>query len=272
MALPSFPGPISLSQLQTEFGGTNPIRLGGEYHAGQGLVASGLSGYPIVDGVSTKTLIPSGTTSRISLGNFFGGDVTEFYFVADYIVLTYYFATGLDLDTRTRMTSPYSAGTYVGWGQSGSGQTRAEDLAYPEYSQDLPNGAIALLWAGDNTNTGVESVQINVANIRSYYGNTTISLDLRAQWYMTVGTTPVKIQADLYKGGTMVYSSGNFTWTNPTATSSLLDIASGEVAASIIRGPTFGGDPDDGFSEIGTSVAVMTYNTLSGVGRFDMTG
>jgi len=269
MALPSFPGPIRLSQLQTEFGGTNPIRLGGEYHAGQGLVASGLSGYPIVDGVSTKTLIPSGTTSRISLGNFFGGDVTEFYFVADYIVLTYYFDTGLDLDTRTKLSNPDPGGGYVGWGWYGQqGQRIISDPSYAQASQDLPNGQEAVTWAGDNRGTGLESALVNVSNIRGYYGNTTITVELRGLWFQTVGTTPVKIQADLYKGGTMRYLGGQYAWDNPTATASKLDIASGQINATDIMGPT----GSTGFSNPGTAIASLTYNTASGQGTIDMAG
>ena len=42
MALPSS-GPLSLSDIQTEFGGSNPISLS-EYYAGGGLVSAGTSG------------------------------------------------------------------------------------------------------------------------------------------------------------------------------------------------------------------------------------
>jgi hypothetical protein len=60
MALPSS-GPLSLSDIQTEFGGTNPISLN-EYYAGGGLVPAGTSG--------TYGAVP--TSGQISVQNFYG--------------------------------------------------------------------------------------------------------------------------------------------------------------------------------------------------------
>jgi len=60
MALPSS-GPLSLSDIQGEFGGSNPISLS-EYYAGGGLVPSGTSG--------TYGAVPSSGT--ISIQNFYG--------------------------------------------------------------------------------------------------------------------------------------------------------------------------------------------------------
>lgn len=66
MTLPLSTSSISFSQLQTEFGGSNPISLS-EYYAGSGLVAAGTKGYP--SGV--ETAIPS-TGSQVGLSNFHG--------------------------------------------------------------------------------------------------------------------------------------------------------------------------------------------------------
>jgi len=60
MAIPSS-GPLSLTTIQTEFGGTNPIGLS-EYYAGGGLVPSGTTG--------TFGAVPSSGT--ISIQNFYG--------------------------------------------------------------------------------------------------------------------------------------------------------------------------------------------------------
>lgn len=60
MAIPSS-GPISLDDIQTEFGGTNPISLS-EYYAGGSLVASGTTG--------DSGPIP--TSGEISIGEFYG--------------------------------------------------------------------------------------------------------------------------------------------------------------------------------------------------------
>lgn len=60
MPLPAC-GPLSLNQIQTEFGGSNPISLS-EYYAGGGLVPAGTSG--------TYGAVPSSGT--ISIRNFYG--------------------------------------------------------------------------------------------------------------------------------------------------------------------------------------------------------
>lgn len=60
MTLPTS-GPLSLSDIQTEFGGSNPISLN-EYYAGGGLVPSGTSG--------TNGAVPSSGT--ISISQFYG--------------------------------------------------------------------------------------------------------------------------------------------------------------------------------------------------------
>ena len=60
MTLPTS-GPLSLSDIQTEFGGVNPIGLG-EYYAGGGLVPPGTTG--------TYGAVPS--SGAISIQNFYG--------------------------------------------------------------------------------------------------------------------------------------------------------------------------------------------------------
>lgn len=60
MALPSS-GPLTLANIQTEFGGSNPISLN-EYYAGGGLVPAGTTG--------TYGAVPSSGT--ISIQNFYG--------------------------------------------------------------------------------------------------------------------------------------------------------------------------------------------------------
>jgi hypothetical protein len=261
MALPSYPGPISLSRIQTEFGGGAPIALAGEYYAGGGKTPAGLFGYPIVNGLSTKTLIPSGPAgNRISLGNFFGGDVTQFYFIADYMLLTYYFDTGLDLDTRTRLYSPDPSGDYMGWARANS-------------QWSFGDGSFGLKWGGDNTGQGYESILVDVAAIRRNYGNTTLNIELRAQWYREVGYGNVRIDATLYKGGSMIYDNA-YSYYNSGYTDTL-SLVSGNKAGSDIRGPTYGAegggiDADGGVSENGTAVAILVYNTQTGSGTITM--
>ena len=62
MAVPTIPSAISLGNIQTEFGGSNPIAIS-EYYAGAGLVAAATAN-------ATSVVIPSSGT--ISFANFPG--------------------------------------------------------------------------------------------------------------------------------------------------------------------------------------------------------
>lgn len=66
MPLPAWGNSLSLSQIQAEFGGSNPASLS-EYYAGGGLVPAGTVGYP--SGGSAVAIPSSGI---ISINNFFG--------------------------------------------------------------------------------------------------------------------------------------------------------------------------------------------------------
>jgi hypothetical protein len=70
MPLPVSTNPISLQDIQNEFGGSNPISIS-EYYAGGGLVASGTVGFPS----GSQTGIPA--SGAISLSNFHGASATE---------------------------------------------------------------------------------------------------------------------------------------------------------------------------------------------------
>ena len=73
MALPSS-GAISFSQIQTEFGGTNPISLSEYYNTTSGL---GL-------GISSTSSIPS--SGAIAVSNFYGAQKFNFYATTNYAV------------------------------------------------------------------------------------------------------------------------------------------------------------------------------------------
>lgn len=157
-------------------------------------------------------------------------------FDADYVLLTYEFTTGRDLDTRTVVLGNNIAGTgqAVGWRQGSA------VLNY-------------LTWGGDNTGLGKEAALINLQNIRNTYpGVTDLRIDCRAHWFGSVGTTPVKMLATMFKGGTMVTSG--FTWTNPTATSTA-NLASFSTAI-VNKYPSH------------QRVAIFTYNIPTNVGNF----
>jgi hypothetical protein len=61
-------GAIALTDIQTEFGGTNPIAIT-EYYAGAGLVPAGTTGGNGSDGIASNTVIPS--SGQIKFANFY---------------------------------------------------------------------------------------------------------------------------------------------------------------------------------------------------------
>lgn len=65
MTLPVYPNTLTLTQIQTEFSGANPVAIS-EYYAGGSYVPAGSVGYPR----AVRTAIPS--SGRISVGNFHG--------------------------------------------------------------------------------------------------------------------------------------------------------------------------------------------------------
>lgn len=142
MTLPVNPNAISLSAIQHEFGGSNPISLS-EYYAGGSQVAAGTLGYP--DGVGT--VIPS--SGQIKLGNFHGS--------SNSFTLTISSNT-LELNVRNQAIS-------AGWDQN----TKLIIVVNPNvyvYSDNTSNPA--MLFTGDYPN-GVDLY--NYGNIIGRGGN-----------------------------------------------------------------------------------------------------
>ena len=185
-------------------------------------------------------------TSSFTLGE------SSFVFLADYMMLTYEFTDGLDLDTRTRIVTPdvgqITQSYYIGYG----------------CQNQWPTSSINpyLTWGGDNQGTGSESVLVNLNAFSTAYPTaSSILIDMRAYWYNQTGSNPVNVAAILWKGGTPVYSASLYTWTNPTATSSFTVDSVGKVITSK-------GLPVPSLSS-GERVATLTYNLISGSGVFD---
>jgi len=80
MAVPTIPTSISLSQIQTEFGGSNPISIS-EYYAGAGYVGSGTAN-------ATSVAIP--TSGTISFANFSGASAIQTYYSGTITGYLYY--------------------------------------------------------------------------------------------------------------------------------------------------------------------------------------
>lgn len=121
----------------------------------------------------------------------------------DYFLIEYYFSDGSDLDTRTGILDPNDYSYYVGWAQQ----------------SNIPiTGNTILSWGGDNTGRGVESILLNMVNFKNQFPNNNyIKLDLRTQWYGSVGTNAIVIRGYAFKGGSM-FKSGYYTWDNTTYT------------------------------------------------------
>ena len=188
----------------------------------------------------TPTLTPTPTSIPLVPGNF--------TFDADYIVLTYAFSDGTDLDTRTRVTVPdigqNTLTDYIGWCCS---------------SQWPTSGNPILTWGGDNTGTGFESVLIDLIQFKTDYpGQNIITINANAGWYGTVGSNPVYIEAKLYKGGTMIAVPDEYTFVNEGFTAGYGAISTGEVVTL------------DLFSSCidGQNVRSLEYNLTNYQGRF----
>jgi hypothetical protein len=130
------------------------------------------------------------------------------YFDADWIMVTYEFTDGSDLDTRTRIAIPDigqdTQPEYLGWG-----------VLHQFPGVDTP----IVTHGNDNTGTGFESVLVDVVRFKELFPlSTDFTVDLRAFWFGTLGTNPVIAGTTLWKGGTPVKNGcSNFCWTNPTA-------------------------------------------------------
>lgn len=125
----------------------------------------------------------------------------------DYLILTYEFtaANGRDLDIDISLVSPVSTFP-VGYCYS------AEYL-----DNDYPADRNYIVWSRDNTGYGVESVYINVSNIRLDFPNATqIDISSLAKWWNTRSNGYINIRATAWKGGTMYLDNYQFYNTGGT--------------------------------------------------------
>ena len=193
---------------------------------------------------ATPTIPPTPTPTPTPIP-FVPGDFT---FDADYIVLTYAFNDGTDLDTRTRVTVPNigqnNLSDYLGWCCSSEWPT---------------TGTPILTWGGDNTGTGFESVLIDLIQFKNDYpGQNIITIQTNAAWYGTVGTNPVYMQAKLYKGGTMVADPDNYTFVNEGYTAGYGAVSNGVVVTLELFDNCIDGE----------NIKALEYNLTTYNGRF----
>jgi hypothetical protein len=169
MPLPTSPNAITLANIQTEFGGSNPISIS-EYYAGAGIVPAGTVGFP--GGVSTS--IPAsgpislgnfhGATAVTPLGVFFGGNANN----GDISLL--YFSTETTAASASSLQQPLNTGAcgsaltkgYVFGGANNDtltssliiGRYQFSTLTYANTSASMPSGYIS----GLSPNTTVSRV------------------------------------------------------------------------------------------------------------------
>jgi hypothetical protein len=180
-------------------------------------------------------------TSSVTIG------INGFTFEADYIVVSYEFTNGDDLDTRTRVVSP-NIGQNVSCTHIGFGQ----------WAVAPQTGTPMLKWGGDNMGTGFESCLIDVKTFKiAYPTQTQILIDMRAHWYGTVGTNPINIKATMFKGGTIVPSG--YTFTNPTATSTA-------TATSVPKVLTYANRSN---CDSGERLVTLLYDVITNIGVFN---
>ena len=204
--------------------------------------------------------------------------VNRFTFDADYLMVQYKFTDGQDLDTRTRVVTPDigqdTTAEYLGFGANfcGSGNFNTNGV-WPVGTTFSGNNYI-LKHACDNTGTGFEAVLVNLNNFSTAYpSENELTIDCRGWWYSLVGTNNVKLILTLWKGGTIVAPTFNnnslpthYTFTNPTASNTLVIESSGKV----VRSPSVASSTAPNNNEA-WRIGVIKYNISTNVGTINNT-
>ena len=242
------------------------------------ITATGLTAGQTYVATVTDTITSCVTTENIVVGQ------TNFTFDADFMVITYEFTNGDDLDTRTRIVSidgttyadQNGQGKYIGWDQY---RRTPQSATYVESGSicTLPSLPLAI-WGSDNVDTGFESVMIDFTQLGA--GQNQVVIDCRAFWYSILGTNPVNLSFKLYKGGCMIKqgSGGSpaFNFTNPTATSSLPMASASKVITAVNNNQIATGSSDLENPNVnvnitrGQRIAVITYNRSTNEGNINI--
>lgn len=112
--------------------------------------------------------------------------------IVDHIIITYHFtsADGRDLDTRTKIINPIES-TTLGW------------------CRDSSN--MYMIFGGDNTGYGVESVYINAVDLfKDFPDNDFIDMSCSGMWYSSKASGNISLGFKAYNGGTITKSGTGF--------------------------------------------------------------
>ena len=214
---------------------------------------------------------------------------TTFTFDADYMVVTYQFTDGEDLDTRTRIVSidgvtyadQNAPQRYIGWSAGNQYELTPQTATYIESGNvcNVPIKPLAI-WGSDNLFTGFESTMIDFTQMPA--GQNQIVIDCRAFWFVNLGVQPVSIGFTLYKGGCMVkqgpFGNPAYNFTNPTAVASLSSASSSKIitalknpSTQIVSGSSDLENPNVSATNTrGQRIAVITYNRSTNIGTVDI--
>lgn len=245
------------------------------------LTATGLLAGQTYVATVTDTVTSCVTTQNITVGQ------TNFTFDADYMVITYQFTDGTDLDTRTRIVSidgttygdQNGQGKHIGFGQyNATPQSATYPSVFPASICNVASKPLAI-WGGDNQQQGFETVMIDFTQLGA--GQNQVVIDCRALWWVAVGVNAVNLSFTLYKGGCMVKQgpspgSPAYGFTNPTATATLTGASASKVITARNSGGTGTGSSDLESPNIsanitrGQRLAVITYNRSTNVGNINI--
>lgn len=185
-----------------------------------------------------------------------GSLATSVEFDAYYILLTYEFLEGQDLDTQSTIMDVRSLAEH--------GSAGGVNLPLPlgficQSGSEQPLGNPYFYWGGDNRGVGFESVYIDVKRMAQIYPNLEeFTIDCRAHWYEygVSSPKPVSVRATLFKEGTMQLNG--FCFYNQNFQSEAVIGARPKV----IRGK---GGPTQ-------RIALLVYNVRSKQARFEENG
>ena len=246
------------------------------------ITATGLTAGQTYVATVTDTITSCVTTRNIVVGQ------TNFTFDADYMVITYQFTDGVDLDTRTRIVSidgttygdQNGQGKHIGYGQYNTTPSTATYAPPTIVANMCDNSEDPLaIWGGDNRGQGFETVMIDFTQLGA--GQNEVVIDCRALWWVTAGVIPVNIGFTLYKGGCMIKqgSGGSpaYSFTNIGSTATLTQASASKVITAFNNnGSTATGSSDLESPNIsptisrGQRLAVITYNRSTNVGNINI--
>lgn len=251
MPLPVYPNRITLNDIQTEFGGANPIRLT-EYYSGGGILFPGVVGYPL----GVATLIPSSGTVKYS--NFHGAQKPAVRAIFGY--------GQIQAGTQYNISNLVSTTGVMATDSTGVGTAR--------------HGLAGAGYGGDKVIFGFGRVGSlgSVTGMTNLVSNTGVVADD----VTAVGTARVGLAAATYGKDKAIFAYGSNTSGGRFSTSNLVSNA-GVVATnttgvgtarSDLAAASYGGDKAI-FGYGGTSSAVQNVTNLvsnAGVVATDTTG